>query len=51
MTLGNALSRFAEFEAIQRRAGKGRDRHVTPGPRAAGLAALAERIGAGLIGV
>jgi len=51
VTLINALSRFAELEAIERRAGKGKERQVTLGPRAAELRELAQRIGTGLIGV
>jgi glycerol-3-phosphate O-acyltransferase len=50
VTLANALSRYAELEALQRRAGKGKERHVTLGPRAEELRDLAQRIGTGLIG-
>jgi hypothetical protein len=48
--LGNALSRFAEIECVEVRAGKGKDRLVARGPRFAELAGIAERIAAGIIG-
>ena len=51
MTLGNALSRFAELECLTLRAGKGRERQVSRGPRFLELAELAERIGASIISV
>lgn len=49
VTLGNAISRFAELEVIQVRAGKGRDRLVGRGTRFEELTALISRIGGGLI--
>ncbi len=49
VTLGNAISRFAELDVIQVRAGKGRDRQVDRGPRFAELSALLARIGGGVI--
>ena len=51
VTLANAISRFAELEAVERRAGKGKERQVLPGPRREALAALADRLAAGVIGV
>jgi len=53
VTLTNAISRFAELEAIERRAGgsKGKERQVLPGPRHEELRALAERLGFGVVGV
>jgi glycerol-3-phosphate O-acyltransferase len=51
VTLGNAVSRFAELEWVQVRAGKGRERMVTRGAKFDALAATAERIGAGVVGV
>lgn len=51
VTLANALSRYVEIEAVERRAGKGKERIVAPGRRAAELRDLARRIGDGLIGV
>jgi hypothetical protein len=51
VTLGNALSRFAELEYVQLRAAKGKERTVTRGARFNELAATAQRIGAGVVGV
>ncbi|MEO8605168.1 MAG: hypothetical protein ABI629_21550, partial [bacterium] len=49
MTLGNALSRFAELECLTLRAGKGRERLVSRGPRFLELADVAARIGASIV--
>lgn len=49
MTLANAISRFAELEAVQRRPGKGKERQLQPGPRLEDLRAVAARIGAGVL--
>jgi glycerol-3-phosphate O-acyltransferase len=51
VTLGNALSRFAELECVQVRAGKGKERVVTRGAAFDALATTAARVGAGVIGV
>jgi glycerol-3-phosphate O-acyltransferase len=51
VTLGNALNRFAEVECVHVRAGKGKERLVTRAARFGALAAMAERIGAGVVGV
>jgi glycerol-3-phosphate O-acyltransferase len=51
VTLTNAISRFAELEAVERRAGKGRERQVLPGPRREELSVLAQRLATGVIGV
>lgn len=50
VTLGNALSRFAELESVQVRSGKGKERTVLRGARFDALAPIAARIGAGVIG-
>ena len=51
VTLANAISRFAELDAIERRAAsKGKERQVLPGPRHEALRALAERLGIGIVG-
>ena len=44
VTLGNALSRFAELGYVQVRAGKGKERAVTRGEQFDGLAATSARI-------
>ena len=44
VTLGNALSRYAELGLVSLSRGKGREQIVRPGPRFAGLAALAARL-------
>jgi glycerol-3-phosphate O-acyltransferase len=49
--LGNALSRFAEIEAVTIRPGKGRERLLGRGPRFDDLPGLAARIGARVIRV
>lgn len=51
VTLGNALSRFAELETVAVRAGKGRERLIERGPAFATLESFATRIGAGVIAV
>lgn len=51
VTLTNAISRFAELDAVERRAGKGRERQVLPGPRREELRMLAERLAAGVVSV
>lgn len=50
VTLTNAISRYAELEAVERRAGRGKDRQVLPGPRREELRELAERLAQGVIG-
>jgi glycerol-3-phosphate O-acyltransferase len=51
VTLGNAINRFAELECVQVRTGKGKERIVVRGAQFAVLAATAERVGLGVIGV
>lgn len=51
VTLGNAISRFAELEWVQVRAGKGREKLVVRGAQFEALGATAERIGIGVISV
>jgi len=51
VTLGNALSRFAELECVTVRAGKGRERLVDRAPRFLALTDIARRIGASIAGV
>ncbi|MGH7790544.1 MAG: 1-acyl-sn-glycerol-3-phosphate acyltransferase [Candidatus Binatia bacterium] len=51
VTLGNAISRYAELEWIQVRKGKGKERDILRGERFDGLEATAARVGAGVIGV
>jgi glycerol-3-phosphate O-acyltransferase len=51
VTLGNAISRFAELGWVQVRAGKGKERIVTRGAKFDALGATAQRIGAGVVGV
>ena len=51
VTLGNALNRFAELDCVQVRVGKGKDRLVTRGAQFGAPRAIAERIGAGVVGV
>ena len=46
MTLGNALSRYAETGCITIAAGKGRDRIVRPGPQFAELSGVERRLAA-----
>ena len=50
VTLTNAVSRFAELGAVERRAGKGKERQILPGAKREELRALAERLAAGVIG-
>jgi len=50
VTLGNALSRYAEVGCIATRAGKGRDVIVEPGPKFDDLPLLAERIRRSMVG-
>jgi glycerol-3-phosphate O-acyltransferase len=49
VTLGNALSRFAELEFVQIRSGRGKERTVLRAARFEQLAAVAARIGAGVV--
>ncbi len=51
VTLGNALNRSAELGFVHVRTGKGKERVVTRGEKFDALAATAERIGAGVVGV
>lgn len=51
VTLTNAISRFAELEAVERRAGRGKERQVLPGPRREELRELAQRLAQGVIAV
>jgi hypothetical protein len=50
VTLGNALSRYAETGCITITAGKGRDRIVRPGPQFAELTGVERRLAAYLQG-
>jgi len=46
VTLGNAMSRFAEMESIVHTAGKGRDHTVSRGPQFSELGGVERRLAA-----